>query len=220
MKKIKIEMIHDVVCSWCPIGYQNLRQAVARTQGEIEAQWHFLPFELNPEMSMAGQNIEQHLMERYGWSADKQKMYRANLIKTAEAAGLNYDFSKRTRYYNTAMAHRILHWAETINIQVEVHEALIEYYFSNGRDVGNQAQLLQLVDSLGLDAEKAKTEISSPLFIQQLQLKYSRVKSLAIGSVPAFISNDQHLITGSNSVEAFQQQLLLMAKSAPYAEYA
>ncbi|WP_432472532.1 DsbA family oxidoreductase [Amphritea sp. HPY] len=212
MKRLKIEMIHDVVCSWCPVGYQNLRQALTNMRGEIEAQWYFLPFELNPDMPAEGQEIEQHLMERYGWSAEKQKLYRANLVKTAEDAGLIYDFSKRTHYYNTAAAHRLLHWAESLDRQVVVHEALIAHYFAGGMDVGSQVQLIALLDSLGLDAEKAKKEMSSMLFTQQLQRKYDRVKNLALGSVPAFIFNDDHLITGSNSVEFFQQQLLLLAK--------
>lgn len=73
MKRLKIEIIHDVVCSWCPVGYQNLRQALENMRGEIEAQWYFLPFELNPGMPAEGQEIEQHLMERYGWSAEKQR---------------------------------------------------------------------------------------------------------------------------------------------------
>lgn len=126
--------------------------------------------------------------------------------------GLNYDFSKRTHYYNTAAAHRLLHWAESLDKQVEVHEALIAHYFAGGMDVGSEVQLMALLDSLGLDAERAKKEMSSAFFTQQLQRKYDRVKSLALGSVPAFIFNDHHLISGSNSVEFFQQQLLLLAK--------
>ena len=213
MKKIKIEMIHDVVCSWCPIGYQNLKQALVSLEGEIEAQWYFLPFELNPDMPAKGQEIELHLMERYGWSTDKLKNYRANLIRTAEKAGLTYDFSKRTHYYNTSAAHQLLHWAEGIGKQVEVNEALITDYFENGRDVSNPLHLLELVESLGLDAEQAKNAMSSASFFQQFQLKHERVRSLSLGSVPAFIFNEQYLITGSNSVGFFQQQLLQITNS-------
>ena len=54
-KKLKIEMIHDIVCSWCPIGYRNIKTAIDSLN--IEVDFHFIPFELNPEMEERGELI-------------------------------------------------------------------------------------------------------------------------------------------------------------------
>ncbi len=101
MQTIQIEMIHDVVCSWCPINYNNLKQALLNLKRQVEASIHFLPYELNPDIPAEGEKIVAHLMQRNSWSREQVLSYRKNLIETAANAGLDYDFSKRTHYYNT-----------------------------------------------------------------------------------------------------------------------
>jgi len=48
--KIKIDIVSDVVCPWCLIGYSRLEQAISemKIEDKIEIEWH--PFELNPDM--------------------------------------------------------------------------------------------------------------------------------------------------------------------------
>ena len=36
MKKLKIEIVHDLVCSWCPIGYSNIRKAIDNLGIEVK----------------------------------------------------------------------------------------------------------------------------------------------------------------------------------------
>lgn len=219
MRTLKIEMIHDLVCSWCPIGLRNVQQALRQLDEPVAVEWYFLPYELNPEMPAQGEEIAQHLMDRYGWSADHQRKYRQDLMKTANQAGLSYDFSKRTHYYSTAAAHRLMHWAAMVGKQVEVNEALIQSYFTDGVDIGQADNLWPVLEALGLDAQQAKTEMESAQFQQQLAQKYARVQAMKLAGapahifngrqklsgVPAFIFNDQKLIQGSNSVDYFQQ---------------
>ena len=78
MKNLKIEMVHDVVCSWCPIGYANLLQALRNLN--IDANIFFLPSELNPDMGPNGENIDEYLSRRYQWTQLKRQEYRLSLI--------------------------------------------------------------------------------------------------------------------------------------------
>jgi len=211
MPKLKIEMVHDVVCSWCPIGYQNMKQAAELLPGNTDIEWRFLPFQLNPEMPPEGAEIEEHLRQRYGFSAEKQKTYRANLLKLADRAGLIYDFSKRKKYWNTAAAHKLIHWAEGQGKHQEMHEALISYYFTQGKDTGDQDQLLRLVEELGLDGQDAADSFKSVESQKQLDEKYVRAREIVTGGVPAFLINDQYLIEGSNTVTFFQHELAKIA---------
>ncbi len=48
MKKLKIDFVSDVSCPWCAVGLGGLEQALERVKGEISADIHFQPFELNP----------------------------------------------------------------------------------------------------------------------------------------------------------------------------
>jgi predicted DsbA family dithiol-disulfide isomerase len=205
MKKLKVEMIHDVVCSWCPIGYANLKQALKNL--ELDADFHFLPFELNPDMDVQGEEINDHLGQRYGWSDSKRRDYRKNLLVVAEQADVAMDFSKRTHYYNTYQAHILIHWCEKFDQQQAMNELLIDAYFKQGLDINNRQVLLNLIGQLGLDRSQAEVALNSVETRQQLTLKKQRIQQAEISSVPAFIFNDSTLVTGSNSVEYFEQVL-------------
>lgn len=205
MNKLKIEMIHDAVCSWCPIGYANLKQALRNL--EIDADFYFLPFELNPEMEVQGEDINDHLGQRYGWNESKRRDYRKNLLAVAEQAGVVMDFSKRTHYYNTNQAHQLIHWCEGFDKQQAMNELLIDAYFKQGLDINNSQVLLNLVEQLGLDRSQAEVALNSSATKQQLAIKKQRVQQADITSVPAFIFNNRTLVTGSNSVEYFVQAL-------------
>jgi predicted DsbA family dithiol-disulfide isomerase len=205
MKKLKVEMIHDVVCSWCPIGYANLKQALKNL--ELDADFHFLPFELSPDMDVQGEEINDHLGQRYGWSDSKRRDYRKNLLVVAEQAGVAMDFSKRTHYYNTYQAHILIHWCEKFDQQQAMNELLIDAYFKQGLDINNSQVLLNLVEQLGLDRSQAEVALNSAETRQQITIKKQRVHQTEITSVPAFIFNDRTLVTGSNSVEYFEQAL-------------
>jgi len=205
MNKLKIEMIHDVVCSWCPIGYANLKQALKNLA--IDAEFYFLPFELNPGMEVQGEDINDHLAQRYGWSESNRRDYRQNLLAVAEQAGVAMDFSKRTHYYNTNQAHRLIHWCEGFDKQQAMNELLIDAYFKQGLDINNSQVLLNLVEQLGLDRSQAEVALNSAATKQQLAIKKQRVQQAEITSVPAFIFNNRTLVTGSNSVEYFEQAL-------------
>ena len=202
MKPLKIEIVHDVVCSWCPIGYANLTQALRNLS--VEADVFFLPHELNPDMGNEGEPIEHHLERRYGWDNQRQQQYREHLLEVASAADVSIDFSRRTHYYNTQYAHRLMHWAETFGKQKVMNELLIDAYFDKGLNVGDVNILSFLAEILGLDRADTKKAIESSEVETAVRRKKERLKHFEVTSVPAFIFNDTTLITGSNSVSFFE----------------
>ena len=49
MQSVTVNMVSDVVCPWCIVGYQRLQEAI-KTLDNIEVDIKFHPFELNPNM--------------------------------------------------------------------------------------------------------------------------------------------------------------------------
>lgn len=205
--KIKIEAIHDVVCSWCPIGYSNLKAALKLLEDEVEAHITYLPFELNPEMPEEGEAIASYFKRRQGWTQEALHDYQESLVKTAQNAGVIIDFSKRTHYYNSRNAHKLMHWAEQFNKQTAVNESLIEAYFKQGLDISNTDVLLDIAEQLGMDRISTQNALSSRQLAQALEKKIERQKSFKLNSIPAFIINEDTLVSGSNSVEFFEKTL-------------
>ena len=188
MNTLEIEIVHDIVCSWCPIGYANLKQAIRNLKMEVNIR--FLPYELNPNMSNEGEDIDDYFARHHQWNHSKRQDYRKHLLAVAEQAGVSIDFSKRTHYYNSNKAHRLIHWSESQKKQLAMNELLIDAYFKFGLDISNTSVLLDLVEELGLDKSAAEYALSSEKVTQQMASKWKRAKALRVSSIPVFIFND------------------------------
>ena len=113
MNKLRIDFVSDISCPWCAIGLNALEQALAEVQGEISAELHFQPFELNPQMPAEGQDIDEHIAQKYGASKEQMAANREQIRRRGEEVGFVFGEGKRSRIYNTFDAHRLLYWAES-----------------------------------------------------------------------------------------------------------
>ncbi len=68
--RMKIDFVSEVSCPWCAVGLKALEAALARLGPAVAADLHFQPFELNPQMGPEGQDVVEHITQKYGPSAD------------------------------------------------------------------------------------------------------------------------------------------------------
>jgi predicted DsbA family dithiol-disulfide isomerase len=78
-KHIRIDFVSDVSCPWCVIGLKSLEAALRRIGGEVTAEMHFQPFELNPQIVAAGEDIAEHLQQKYGAAPEQFERSREAL---------------------------------------------------------------------------------------------------------------------------------------------
>ncbi|MFQ3197072.1 MAG: putative DsbA family dithiol-disulfide isomerase [Paraglaciecola sp.] len=204
---LKIDIVSDVSCPWCIIGYQALSQALGNLSPGIKADISWQPFELNPNMPPQGQDIVEHLTEKYGISVEQSEQNRA-MIKQ-RGLDLGYEFGNRGggRIYNTFDAHRLLHWAEDKGKQTELKLALFDLYFKKNGDPSDHPQLLQVVEKVGLDRVQASAILLSDKYTDEVRAAQRLYQANGISSVPAVIINNKHLISGGQPVTVFEQAL-------------
>ena len=65
-RPLRIEVVSDVVCPWCYIGKRRLQRALALVDGEIAPQLTWLPFQLNPDMPVAGMPRAEYRRAKFG----------------------------------------------------------------------------------------------------------------------------------------------------------
>jgi predicted DsbA family dithiol-disulfide isomerase len=210
-KSIKIDFVSDLSCPWCAIGLQSLQTALQRLDTELEPNLTFQPFELNPQMVAEGEDITQHLNKKYGSTPEQAAAARENIRARGEALGFTFNMDKRGRIYNTFNAHRLLHWAEGEGKQMELKKALLTAYFTDGENPSDTALLVRVAASVGLDRVRARAILDSDEFAEEVRAQERFYQQSGINSVPAIILNDQHLISGGQPPEVFEQALRQIA---------
>jgi len=206
---MRIDFISDIVCPWCAIGLYSLEAAAARIPG-LTLDLHFHPFELNPGMGPEGQDIEEHLAEKYGASPAQLAGTRNAIRERGAALGFDFRMEARSRIYNTRDAHRLLHWAdETFGgaVQRTLKLALLKAYFTDGRNVSDRAVLLDIATTAGLPEAEAKAVLDSDRYAADVETAEAQVHAQGIHAVPAIVVNQRHLIQGGQSVEVFEKLL-------------
>lgn len=209
---MKIDFVSDVSCPWCAIGLKSLEQALARVP-ELQVELNFQPFELNPQMVPEGQDIDEHLAQKYGARPEQLAATREAIRQRGEALGFTFTMGARSRIYNTFDAHRLLHWAHTQggSLQRDLKLALFTAYFTEGRNPGAHEVLLAAAEAVGLDRSAAEQVLSSGAFSDEVRDAEAYYQSQGISSVPAVIINDRHLISGGQPPEVFEQALRQIA---------
>jgi predicted DsbA family dithiol-disulfide isomerase len=209
---MKIDFVSDVSCPWCVVGLKSLETALARVGNEVAVDIHFQPFELNPQMGPEGQDIVEHIEQKYGSSSADIGRSQEGLKARGEALGFHFDFQRRGRIYNTFDAHRLLHWAAGEGKQQALKHALFTAYFTEGRDPSNHDVLASVAGSVGLDEVRARQILASDEFAREVREREKFYAGLGIHAVPSVIINDRHLIQGGQPPEVFEQALRQLAK--------
>jgi predicted DsbA family dithiol-disulfide isomerase len=183
-------------------------------QGEVAAEIHFQPFELNPQMPPEGEDSTEHLMRKYGSGAAQIEANREVIRERGAALGFTFNMDRRSRIYNTFDAHRLLHWAELEGRHLALKQALLRAYFTDGEDVSAHDTLLRLAAESGLDVEQARQVLASDAYADEVRTQERFYQEHGIQSVPATIINGKHLISGGQPPEAFEQALRQLSASA------
>jgi predicted DsbA family dithiol-disulfide isomerase len=212
---LKIDFVSDISCPWCAIGLAALEQALANLPGEAGVQLHVQPFELNPQMPAGGQDITEHLTQKYGSTSEQQAQIRDTIRQRGADVGFAFNVSGRGRIYNTFAAHRLLHWAglESSDQQLALKKALLVACHSHRQAMDSPEVLLATVGQAGLGVTRAKNILASDAFTQEVREAQAFYTRQGIHSVPAVIINDRHLISGAQPVGVFEQALRQVAAS-------
>ncbi|MBN9404046.1 MAG: DsbA family oxidoreductase [Burkholderiales bacterium] len=210
---MRIDFVSDVACPWCAVGLASLQQALARSADAVQAELHFQPFELNPDMAPEGEDSGEHLGRKYGSTPAQQAQIRATIAERGAAVGFAFKPDGRGRIVNTFNAHRLLHWAglEGAERQLALKRALMEAYHGRAERVDHDEVLLAAVRAAGLDEARARQILAGDEFADAVRTAERRWQMAGIQSVPAVVINQRHLISGGQPPEVFEQALRQIA---------
>lgn len=202
---LRIDIVSDVMCPWCVVGYRQLAQALEASGLDHEIHWH--PFELNPDMGPEGQNLAEHLADKYGSTPEQSRENRARLTALGEELGFAFHFTDATRMHNTFNAHQLLQWADEQGRKHDLKQALFAAHFTEGRNLSDPSVLVDVATEVGLDRDEAANVLDNQRYGEDVRAAQNFWAGHGIRSVPAMIFDRQYLVTGAQGVDTYAQIL-------------
>ncbi len=207
--KLQIDIVSDVMCPWCVIGYRQLAAALEATGTPHEIRWH--PFELNPDMPPEGQNIREHVAEKYGSTKAQSDASRAHMTEAGADVGFEFHYADDMRMHNTFHTHQLLHWAGQQGRKHDLEMALFAAHFTHARNLSDDTVLADIAAEIGLDRAQALAVLADQRFAAEVRKAERYWTNQGIQGVPAVVFNQRHLVSGAQGVERFTSILKKLA---------
>ncbi len=210
---LQIDFVSDVACPWCAVGLGGLEQALDQLLGQVDAHIQFQPFELNPAMGPEGQDVAEHLTQKYGSTPEQQAQIRATIRARGAEVGFHFKPEGRGRIWNTFDAHRLLHWAgeQGPDKQYALKKELLAAYHGRAENVSDAEVLVAACRTVGLDDARAREILGGNDYALAVRENEMQWQQAGINSVPAVIVNRQYLISGGQPVAMYVDALRRIA---------
>ncbi|SEP08803.1 DsbA family oxidoreductase [Aquisalimonas asiatica] len=215
MNHLTLDIVSDVACPWCAIGYKRLELAMAEVEGEITFDVRWQPFQLNPDMPPEGEDILEHLTGKYGRSAEEMQAAQQQMTDIAHGLGLDFSRMQERRAHNTFDAHRLLAWAAGQGRQTALNLALFDAYFGQALNPSDPAVLQDAAESVGLPGDAARQLLSSDDYAEQVRREEAYYKQAGVTGVPAFIIAGRYVISGAQEPQTLANAFREIAAEQP-----
>ena len=203
-QKIKIDIFSDINCPWCYVGERRLNKALQQVGDQYEAEISFKAFELNPNVPQDGMGRRDYFKGNYGEQILAQIPAMDERMAAAGAEeGIQFNFSEEMTVNNTFNGHRLIWLSGQYGVQHEVTNALFKAYFTDNRQMNNTAVLKEIGIAQGIPAERLENFFEGEEGKQEVRQMEAFAQSAGITGVPAFVINDQYLVSGAQSAETF-----------------
>lgn len=216
MTQIPLYIFSDPICPWCYIGKARLDKALTtRPDHPFQIEWH--PFQLNPNMPMAGIDRRTYLETKFGGQKGAVDAYMP-IVEAAAEEGLKIDFEAIRHVPNTLNAHRLIHWASLEHHQGLVVDRLFKAYFVDGLNIGATEVLAQIADAAGMDGDMVTRLLGTDADLEDIKARDLDAREKGLSSVPTFVVSGQHVVPGAQPTALWEQvidELMARAPEAP-----
>jgi predicted DsbA family dithiol-disulfide isomerase len=204
--QLKIDIVSDVVCPWCAIGYKKLSKAMEDLNEEILFEVNWKPYELHPEIPTEGFNKEEYYKIKFRNSNGSKDRFN-HITEEGKKAGLEFNFDKSKNLPNTFLAHRLLWFSRSKDMQDVIAEALFHAYFTEGRDIGSIHELISISTENGLQKSEIEDFLKTDIGSDEILREELRAKEMKIFSVPTYIFNKKYLLVGGQEADTFKSYM-------------
>ena len=192
-KKLKVTVFSDYICPFCYIGFYRVEQL--KKNYDLEVEWR--PFEIHPETPKEGTDLNN-----LPYPEEYLDMMKANIKKLADDVGISLKLSDKLP--NSRLALYLSEFARKNGKFDDFHKLVFDSYWKDGKDIGDQAFLLGLAETIGLNRNDMLEYINSEEPKSELTKSLKDLKQYGINGVPTFIIGDK-IVVGAQPYDVFKK---------------
>ncbi len=201
---MKVEIWSDIMCPFCYIGKRHFEKSLSQLNdtGAIEIEWK--SFQLDPTIPKTVKKISvyQYLADAKGMSLSESKKMHDNVVQSAKNVGLTYNYDNAI-VANSFDAHRMIQFAKTKGLGDQLEEALFKAYFTDGKNIGDINDLLEIGVSIGIEKSTLKAVLESEQFTNEVKNDISEAQEIGVRGVPFFVFDRKYAISGAQPISVF-----------------
>jgi predicted DsbA family dithiol-disulfide isomerase len=196
----------DYICPFCYVG--DVRLERLREYFDLKINWCFL--EIHPDTPATGMPVQD-----LGYADAQWRQMLDNLKAMGAAEGIRF----REHDFTTS-SHRALLLAEAAkeegaDVFYRLHRRLFTAYFTEGRNIGDTAVLVELAAECGVAAGTVERAWREEHYEQQLQRYLAGAHELQVRATPTIFFGRENRLNGALPFEAF----LRMARAGSVAQH-
>lgn len=205
-----VTVYSDFVCPFCYLGRASLRQYRAdreqRDLPDVDAEWQF--FDLRGHKRGPDGEIRDDVDD--GKDEDYYDQVRENVVRLREEydaeAMLEFDDVADSDSWDAQQVALYVKGAYDAETFRAFYDAVLDAYWEQGRDIGDSEVIVDLAESVGVDAEEVHDAIDDEALAAELESQFEEAKKRGVTGVPTFVS-DGHAARGAVPPEHLQRLL-------------
>jgi len=197
-----VEIWSDIACPWCYVGKRRFEAALARFEHRDEVRVTWRSFELDPEAPREREgDLVSLLARKYGMTVEQARDGQRQLTDVAAGEGLDFHF-ELARSGTTFDGHRLVHLAESHDLQDAMKERLLRAYFTEGELISDHDTLVRLALEVGLDEAEVRELLAGDSYADEVREDERTAGELGISAVPTFVVDRKLGASGAQPPDA------------------
>lgn len=207
---VNIEVTFDFVCPWCYIGVKRLMRAIEGLSDDFDWNLSWKPYEINPKLPAAGVDRASYRATKYGEA--RGRMVDAQVEAQARYDGVQIDMNSIGIMANSRLAHRLRLLAKEKNLERRYIHAVYKAYFEAGINIGIEAELVRIAESVRIDADHARRYLRDISSDERVVMLEEEARANGVHEVPHFLIGTIP-VTGAIPWTAIKETLVRAADS-------
>jgi len=209
---LTIDVVSDIMCPWCYIGKKRLEAALDEVGSEMNVEIRWRPYQLDPTLPKEGKDRKQYMEDKFGGPEGAEKAY-ANVRAAGAEENIPFAFDDIPVSANTLDAHRLIRWAGSLGpvAQDTAVDALFKAYFEEGKNIGDDAVLIEAGRQAGLETEVVERLLAGEADRDTVSAEIDQARQMGVTGVPCFIIDMKYAVVGAQPAEALADAMRKVA---------